>query len=65
VTQLFQTERSDKLTFHILDHTLEALSTAKQIGEISKLPKREIRVFFLSTLSHDEGNIYNQKCMKK
>ncbi|MBF9251704.1 metal-dependent phosphohydrolase [Pontibacter sp. 172403-2] len=61
VLQLFKKRLSKKMVYHNYRHTLETVTEAQALGELSELPQDELQDLVLAAWFHDTGYINTYK----
>src|SRR5262245_57071218 len=58
VTNLFETNKKQKLFYHTLEHTQETVKRAEEIAAHYKLSEKEMLAVYISAWFHDTGRIF-------
>ena len=58
VTNLFETNKKQKLFYHTLEHTQETVKRAEEIAAHYKLSEKEMLAVYVAAWFHDTGRIF-------
>jgi HD-GYP domain-containing protein (c-di-GMP phosphodiesterase class II) len=63
VTNLFEKNKQDALTFHNLEHTRGVVARAKEIGSQFPLSEKDQAILYISAWFHDTGHLFVEPAM--
>src|SRR5215467_13818799 len=58
VTNLFESNKKQKLFYHTLEHTQETVKRAEEIAAHYKLSEKEMLAIYIAAWFHDTGRIF-------